>query len=195
MAEYSVDKNKRILVRVGEFVHAGEAMTDGVVSSHDILRISGEKALHKYIVSEVQQVYRRQGVSIADKHIEIIVSQMLRQVKIIDSGDTKFIDGDLVSKRHFKEENERILKLGGEPAIAEPVLLGITRAAIGSDSVISAASFQETTKVLTEASIAAKTDTLDDLKENVVLGRMIPVGTGLYHHKKFKYHANDTKES
>ena len=194
VAEYSVDKNKRILVRAGEFVHAGEAMTDGVVSSHDILRISGEKALHKYIVSEVQQVYRRQGVNIADKHIEIIVSQMLRQVKIIDSGDTKFIDGDLISKRHFKEENERILKLGGEPAIAEPVLLGITRAAIGSDSVISAASFQETTKVLTEASIAAKTDTLDDLKENVVLGRMIPVGTGLYHHKKFKYSVRDTKE-
>ena len=195
VAEYSVDKNKRILVRAGEFVHAGEAMTDGVVSSHDILRISGEKALHKYIVSEVQQVYRRQGVNIADKHIEIIVSQMLRQVKIIDSGDTKFIDGDLISKRHFKEENERILKLGGEPAIAEPVLLGITRAAIGSDSVISAASFQETTKVLTEASIAAKTDTLDDLKENVVLGRMIPVGTGLYHHKKFKYSVQDAKES
>lgn len=195
VAEYPVDKNKRIFVRVGEFVHAGEAMTDGVVSSHDILRISGEKALHKYIVSEVQQVYRRQGVNIADKHIEIIVSQMLRQVKIIDSGDTKFIDGDLISKRHFKEENDRILKLGGEPAIAEPVLLGITRAAIGSDSVISAASFQETTKVLTEASIAAKTDTLDDLKENVVLGRMIPVGTGLYHHKKFKYSVDETKES
>ena len=143
----------------------------------------------------MQQVYRRQGVNIADKHIEIIVSQMLRQVKIIDSGDTKFIDGDLISKRHFKEENDRILKLGGEPAIAEPVLLGITRAAIGSDSVISAASFQETTKVLTEASIAAKTDTLDDLKENVVLGRMIPVGTGLYHHKKFKYSVDEAKES
>lgn len=195
VAEYLVDKNKRILVRAGEFVHAGEAMTDGATSSHDILRISGEKALHKYIVSEVQQVYRRQGVNIADKHIEIIVSQMLRQVKIIDSGDTKFIDGDLISKRHFKEENERILKLGGEPAIAEPVLLGITRAAIGSDSVISAASFQETTKVLTEASIAAKTDTLDDLKENVVLGRMIPVGTGLYRHKKIKYRTDDTKGS
>lgn len=190
VAEYAVDKNKRILVRAGDFVHASEAMTDGVVSSHDILRIADEKALHKYIVSEVQQVYRRQGVNIADKHIEIIVSQMLRQVKIVDSGDTKFIEGDLVSKRHFKEENERILRLSGEPAIAEPVLLGITRAAIGSDSVISAASFQETTKVLTEASIAAKTDMLDDLKENVVLGRMIPVGTGLYRHKKFKYRKN-----
>lgn len=184
-SEYFVDKNKQILVHADEFVHAGEAITDGVISSHDILRISGEKELHKYIVSEVQQVYRRQGVGIADKHIEIIVSQMLRQVRIIDSGNTKFIEGDLISKRHFKEENEKTLKFGGEPAIAEPVLLGITRAAIGSDSIISAASFQETTKVLTEASIAAKKDFLEDLKENVVLGRMIPVGTGLYKNKKF----------
>lgn len=183
--EYLVDKNKQILVHAEEFVHAGEAMTDGIVSSHDILRISGEKELHKYIVSEVQQVYRRQGVSIADKHIEIIVSQMLRQVRIVDSGNTKFIEGDLISKRHFKDENEKTIRLGGEPAIAEPILLGITRAAIGSDSIISAASFQETTKVLTEASIAAKKDFLEDLKENVVLGRMIPVGTGLYKNKKF----------
>ncbi|WP_104692919.1 DNA-directed RNA polymerase subunit beta/beta' [Helicobacter pametensis] len=187
VCEYLIDKNKKILVHQNEFIHAGEAMTDGVISSHDILRISGEKELHKYIISEVQQVYRRQGVSIADKHIEIIVSQMLRQVKIVDSGDTKFIEGDLVSKRHFKEENERIQRLGGAPAIAESVLLGITRAAVGSDSIISAASFQETTKVLTEASIAAKTDRLEDLKENVVLGRMIPVGTGLYKNKKFRY--------
>ncbi|MCE3037406.1 DNA-directed RNA polymerase subunit beta/beta' [Helicobacter sp. faydin-H20] len=182
--EYLADKSKEILVRADEFIHAGEAMTEGVVSSHDILRISGEKELHKYIISEVQQVYRRQGVNIADKHIEIIVSQMLRQVRIIDSGNTKFIEGDLVSKRYFREENERILSLGGEPAVAEPILLGITRAAVGSDSIISAASFQETTKVLTEASIAGKKDFLEDLKENVVLGRMIPVGTGLHKNKK-----------
>lgn len=129
-------------------------------------------------------MYRRQGVSIADKHIEIIVSQMLRQVRILDSGDSKFIEGDLVSKKLFKEENARVIALKGEPAIAEPVLLGITRAAIGSDSIISAASFQETTKVLTEASIAMKKDFLEDLKENVVLGRMIPVGTGMYKNKK-----------
>ncbi|WP_300918946.1 DNA-directed RNA polymerase subunit beta', partial [Helicobacter rodentium] len=186
VAEYLIDKSKQILVYEGEFVHAGEAITDGVVASQDILRIGGEKELYKYIVSEVQQVYRRQGVSIADKHIEIIVSQMLRQVKIYDSGNTKFIEGDLVSKRHFREENARIIKMGGIPAIAELVLLGITRAAIGSDSVISAASFQETTKVLTEASIAAKMDHLEDLKENIVLGRMIPVGTGIYKGKKVK---------
>ena len=185
--EYVVDKNKRILVRDGEFVHAGERLTDGIVSSHDILRILGEKALHYYIVSEVQQVYRKQGVNISDKHIEVILSQMLRQIKIMDSGNTKFIIGDLISRRKFREENKRILKLGGEPALAEPVLLGITRAAVGSDSIISAASFQETTKVLTEAAIAAKVDYLEDLKENVILGRMIPSGTGIYKEKKVKF--------
>ncbi|AQW86546.1 DNA-directed RNA polymerase, beta' subunit [Campylobacter pinnipediorum subsp. caledonicus] len=179
-AEYLIDKTRQIQVRSGEFVHAGEKLTDGLISSHDILRILGEKALHYYLISEIQQVYRSQGVAIADKHIEIIVSQMLRQVKIVDSGNTNFIVGDLISRAKFKEENERIMRIGGEPAIAEPVLLGVTRAAIGSDSVISAASFQETTKVLTEASIAAKFDYLEDLKENVILGRMIPVGTGLY---------------
>jgi len=132
------------------------------------------------LISQIQQVYRSQGVAINDKHIEIIVSQMLRQVKIIDSGNTNFIIGDLVSRRKFKEENERIIKMGGEPAIAEPMLLGVTRAAIGSDSMISAASFQETTKVLTEASISGRFDYLEDLKENVILGRKIPVGTGLH---------------
>ena len=179
-----IDNSKRIQVRDGEFIHAGEKLTDGVISSHDVLKILGEKALHHYLISEIQQVYRGQGVVISDKHIEVIVSQMLRQVKVVDSGNTKFIVGDFVSKRKFKEENERILKMGGEPAIAEPVLLGVTRAAISSDSVISAASFQETTKVLTEASIAGKFDYLEDLKENVILGRMIPVGTGLYSEEK-----------
>ncbi|MDD3463089.1 MAG: DNA-directed RNA polymerase subunit beta' [Sulfurospirillaceae bacterium] len=184
--EYLVDKNTQIHVQSGEFVHAGERLTDGVISSHDILRIMGEKALHYYLISEIQQVYRGQGVTINDKHIEVIVSQMLRQVKIVDSGDTKFIVGDLISRRKFKEENEAIIRIGGEPAIAEPTLLGVTRAAVGSDSVISAASFQETTKVLTEASIAGKIDYLEDLKENVILGRMIPVGTGLYQKNKIK---------
>lgn len=184
--EYLINKNTQIHVHAGEFVHTGEKLTDGVVSSHDILRIMGEKALHYYLISEIQQVYRRQGVAISDKHIEIIVSQMLRQIKIVDSGDTKFIEGDLISRLRFNEENEKIMKIGGEPAIAEPILLGVTRAAIGSDSIISAASFQETTKVLTEASIAAKMDYLKDLKENVILGRMIPVGTGLYKENSMK---------
>ncbi|HIP30765.1 MAG TPA: DNA-directed RNA polymerase subunit beta' [Sulfurospirillum arcachonense] len=183
-AEYLVNKNIPINVNVGEFVHAGEHLTEGVVSSNDILRIMGEKELHRYIISEIQQVYRSQGVAISDKHIEIIVSQMLRQIKIVDSGDTKFIVGDLISRRKFREANEKIMQMDGEPAIAEPTLLGVTRAAIGSDSIISSASFQETTKVLTEASIAGKMDMLEDLKENVILGRMIPVGTGLYQKKE-----------
>ncbi|NVJ52241.1 MAG: DNA-directed RNA polymerase subunit beta' [Campylobacteraceae bacterium] len=186
-AEYLVEKSKQILVHEGEFVHAGEALTDGQVSPHDVLRILGEKALHYFIVSEVQQVYRSQGVNIADKHIEVILSQMLRQVSILDGGDTKFIIGDMISKKRFKIENERIIKLGGKPAIAEPLLLGITRAAVTSDSIISAASFQETTKVLTEAAISAKMDMLEDLKENVVIGRTIPVGTGLYKDQKIKF--------
>ena len=182
--EYLVDKNREILVHAGEYVQVGERLTDGLTSSHDILRIQGEKALHYYMVSEIQQVYRSQGVAISDKHIEVIISQMLRQVKIVDSGDTNFIIGDLISRRKLKEENERMVRMSGEPAIAEPTLLGVTRAAINADSIISAASFQETTKVLTEASIAGKTDYLEDLKENVILGRMIPVGTGMYKDSK-----------
>ncbi|NQY95345.1 MAG: DNA-directed RNA polymerase subunit beta', partial [Campylobacteraceae bacterium] len=189
-ADFLVEKSKNILVHDGEFVHAGEALTDGQKASHDILKILGEKALHYYIVSEVQQVYRSQGVSIADKHIEVILSQMLRQVTIFDGGDTKFIVGDMISKKRFRAENSKIVKLGGEPAIAEPLLLGITRAAVTSDSIISAASFQETTKVLTEAAISAKMDMLEDLKENVVIGRTIPVGTGLYKDQKIKFREN-----
>ncbi|WP_311337222.1 DNA-directed RNA polymerase subunit beta' [Campylobacter ureolyticus] len=188
--EHMIDKSLQIQVREGEFVHAGEKLTDGLISSQDVLRILGEKALHQYLISEIQQVYRSQGVAINDKHIEIIVSQMLRQVSILDSGNTSFIVGDLVSRRKFRAENQRVMKMGGEPAIAEPILLGVTRAAIGSDSFISAASFQETTKVLTESSISGKFDYLEDLKENVILGKMIPVGTGLYKKDKVKIKSN-----
>ena len=179
ITEQFVDKNKVALVNIGEYVHAGEKLTDGIISSHDILAALGEKALYEYIVSEVQMVYRRQGVNISDKHIEIVTSQMMRQVKIVESGDSKFIAGDIVSRRKFKEENTAVIKLGGEPSIAEPMLVGITRSAVGADSIISAASFQDTTKVLTSASIAGTVDTLEDLKENVVIGRLIPVGTGM----------------
>ena len=181
--EYIIPADRQILVHEGDFVHAGERLTDGQISSYDILAILGEKALQQYIIAEVQKVYRLQGVNINDKHIEIIINQMLRQVRIVDSGDTKFIERDLVSKKVFREENERIKKFGGEPAIAEPVLVGITRAAIQSDSFISAASFQETTRVLTEASIQGKMDYLEDFKENIVLGRVVPVGTGMFYHK------------
>ena len=179
ITEQFVDKNKTILVHAGDYVHAGEKLTDGTVSSHDILAALGEKALYEYIVSEVQMVYRRQGVNISDKHIEIVVSQMMRQVKVIESGDSKFIEGDIISTKKFQEENQSVIALGGEPAIAEPMLVGITRSAVGADSIISAASFQDTTKVLTSASIAGTVDMLEDLKENVVIGRLIPVGTGM----------------
>ena len=178
--EYFVDKSHEAVVNAGDFVHAGERLTSGIISSHELLRIMGVKALYNYLVSEVQQVYRSQGVNIADKHIEVIFTQMLRQIKIVKSGDTKFIEGDLVSKSKFKVENEKIIRLGGRPAIAEPFLVGITRAAVAADSIISAASFQDTTKVLTEAAVSAKVDDLNDLKENVIIGRTIPVGTGIY---------------
>ncbi|MCK5294601.1 MAG: DNA-directed RNA polymerase subunit beta', partial [Arcobacteraceae bacterium] len=190
-SENLIEKSREILVREGEFVHAGEQLTDGQKASHDILKILGEKALNEFIVSEVQGVYRGQGVSIADKHIEVILSQMLRQVNITDSGNTKFVVGDMVSKKRFVLENKRILKMNGEPALAEPVLLGITRAAVTSDSIISSASFQETTKVLTEAAISSKMDMLTDLKENVVIGRTIPVGTGLYRDQKVVFSTNN----
>jgi len=182
--EYFVDKQLTAQVTTGEFVHAGERLTDGHISSHELLRIMGVKALYNYLVSEVQQVYRRQGVNIADKHIEVIFTQMLRQIKIVSSGDTKFIQGDLISQKKFREENVKIMRLGGEPAIAEPFLVGITRAAVSADSIISAASFQDTTKVLTEAAVSAKIDDLTDLKENVIIGRTIPVGTGVYNNQE-----------
>ena len=189
--EYFVPKTLAALVHTGEFVHAGERLTDGIISSHEILRILGAKSLYNYLVSEVQQVYRRQGVNIADKHIEVIFTQMLRQVKIVNSGDTKFIIGDLISRKKFQEENVKILRLGGEPAIAEPHLVGITRAAVSADSIISAASFQDTTKVLTEAAVSAKMDDLTDLKENVIIGRTIPVGTGMYKDENMIFEVNE----
>ncbi len=192
--EYIIDKNRTILVRAGDYVHVGEKLTDGQISSHDLLEVLGEKALYQYIVSEVQQVYRRQGVNIDDKHIEVIISQMLRQVRVVESGDTKFIEGDLISKRRFIEENEKIISRGGRPAIAEPILVGITRAAVEADSIISAASFQNTTKVLTTASIAGAVDRLEDLKENVVIGRLVPVGTGMLEKAKITLQKHDNEE-
>ncbi|MDT8338461.1 MAG: DNA-directed RNA polymerase subunit beta' [Sulfurimonas sp.] len=188
--EYFVDKSHTAVVNTGDFVHAGERLTSGIISSHELLRIMGVKALYNYLVSEVQQVYRSQGVNISDKHIEVIFTQMLRQIKIVKSGDTKFIEGDLISKTKFAQENEKIIKLGGRPAIAEPFLVGITRAAVSADSIISAASFQDTTKVLTEAAVSAKVDDLNDLKENVIIGRTIPVGTGIYKDQQIVFEYN-----
>lgn len=152
---------------------------DGSANPHDILRIRGVKELAKYLVDEVQEVYRLQGVSINDKHIEVIVRQMLRQVSVTEAGESNFLLGEHVERWRFEEENERIVQAGGRPATAEPLLLGITKASLSTESFISAASFQETTKVLSDAAVAGKVDYLKGLKENVIMGRLIPAGTGL----------------
>jgi DNA-directed RNA polymerase subunit beta' len=177
--EYLIPKGKHISVHEGDYVKAGEPLMDGSSNPHDILTILGEKALAKYLVDEVQEIYRLQGVRINDKHIEVIVRQMLRRVRIKDVGDTEFLIGDQVEKWRFEEENERVLAEEGQPAVAEPLLLGITKASLSTESFISAASFQETTKVLTEAAINGKVDRLIGLKENVIMGRLIPAGTGV----------------
>jgi DNA-directed RNA polymerase subunit beta' len=185
--EYLIPKGKHISVHEGDYVKAGEPLMDGSSNPHDILTILGEKALAKYLVDEVQEIYRLQGVRINDKHIEVIVRQMLRRVRIKEVGDTDFLIGDQVEKWRFEEENERVLAQDGQPAVAEPLLLGITKASLSTESFISAASFQETTKVLTEAAINGKVDRLVGLKENVIMGRLIPAGTGVP-----KYNSMDT---
>jgi DNA-directed RNA polymerase subunit beta' len=177
--EYLIPKGKHIGVHEGDMIKAGEPLMEGSSNPHDILTILGEKALAKYLVDEIQEIYRLQGVRINDKHIEAIVRQMLRRVRIKEVGDTDFLVGDQIEKWRFDEENTRVLEKGGEPAIAEPLLLGITKASLSTESFISAASFQETTRVLTEAAINGKVDRLVGLKENVIMGRLIPAGTGL----------------
>jgi len=177
--EYMVPKGKHVSVHEGDFVKAGEALMDGPSNPHDILRVLGDKALARYLVDEIQEVYKLQGVKINDKHIEVIVRQMLKRVKIKEVGDTHFLVDDQVEKFVFEEENARVMKEGGKPAIGEPLFLGITKASLITDSFISAASFQETTKVLTQAAVAGKVDYLKGLKENVIMGRLIPAGTGL----------------
>jgi DNA-directed RNA polymerase subunit beta' len=177
--EYLIPKGKHVSVHENDVVRAGEQLMDGNTNPHDILKVLGEKALAQYLVDEIQQVYRLQGVRIHDKHIEVIVRAMLRWVKIIDPGDTRFLPEDQVEKWQFEDENARVMQEGGQPAVAEPQLLGITKASLSTDSFISASSFQETTKILTEASISGKIDFLRGLKENVIMGRLIPAGTGL----------------
>ncbi|WP_029893967.1 DNA-directed RNA polymerase subunit beta' [Desulfohalovibrio reitneri] len=176
--EYLIPKGKHITVTEGDFVEAGELLTEGYPELHDILKIKGEKHLARYLVEEIQDVYRFQGVAINDKHIETIVRQMLKKVSITDPGDTNFLVGEQVDKMRFMHENNRCTGEGLKPAVAEPLVLGITQASLTTDSFISAASFQETTKVLTEASLAGKEDHLRGLKENVIVGRLIPAGTG-----------------
>ena len=181
---YDIPKGKHIAVHEGDFVRAGEALMGGSSNPHDILKIKGEKELAKYLLDEVQEVYRLQGVSINDKHIEVIVRQMLRWVRVTEVGDTDFLIGEQVEKHVFETANQKAEEDGKKPARCEPILLGITKASLSTESFISAASFQETTKVLTEASISGKTDRLMGLKENVIMGRLIPAGTGM---PKYRY--------
>ena len=178
--EYLIPSGKHISVREGDRVKAGEALMGGSPNPHDYLAVLGDRELQRYLVNEVQEVYRLQGVTINDKHIEIIVRQMLRRVRIEEVGGTEFVVGELVDKFVFQEENDEAgCAQGKAPATAQPVLLGITKASLSTDSFISAASFQETTRVLTEAAISGKVDDLRGLKENVIVGRLIPAGTGL----------------
>jgi DNA-directed RNA polymerase subunit beta' len=176
---YDIPKGKHIAVHDGDYVRAGEPLMGGSSNPHDILRIKGKKELAKYLLDEVQEVYRLQGVSINDKHIEVIIRQMLRWVRVKDVGDTDFLIGEQVEKHIFDAENAKMAESGKNPAMAEEMLLGITKASLSTESFISAASFQETTKVLTEAALSGKTDRLRGLKENVIMGRLIPAGTGL----------------
>jgi DNA-directed RNA polymerase subunit beta' len=180
---YSIPFGSRLKVKAGDVVEAGDELTEGSINPNDILKIKGAKGVQAYLLKEVQMVYRLQGVEISDKHIEVIIRQMLKKCKIEEAGDTELLPGSLVDIHHFDSENERVLKAGKKPATAKRVLLGITKASLATDSFLSAASFQETTRVLTEAAIKGKTDPLLGLKENVIIGKLIPAGTGMKRYK------------
>ncbi|MBS3818670.1 DNA-directed RNA polymerase subunit beta' [bacterium] len=194
--EYFIPKGAHLSVGDGERVKAGTALMDGAVNPHDILKVLGEKELAKYLVRELQEVYRLQGVSINDKHMEVIIRQMMRWVKVEEVGDTDFLVDEQVDKFVFQEENEKIIQNGGKPAKARPLLLGITKSSLSTDSFIAAASFQETTRILTEASLYGKVDHLRRLKENIIMGRIIPAGTGyrFYHDVKLAEEEKEKKE-
>jgi len=176
---YQVPASARMMVTNGRKVLAGTQLTEGSISPQDILEVQGPEAVQKYLVAQVQSVYRSQGVGINDKHVEVIVRQMLRKVKIEDAGDTELLPGELVDRFVFEDINARVLAQDGQPAIAKAVLLGVTKASLNTDSFLAAASFQETTRVLTEAAISGKKDRLLGLKENVIIGKLIPAGSGL----------------
>jgi DNA-directed RNA polymerase subunit beta' len=189
-----IPMTKRLLVRDGDTVEAGEALCVGLTDPHDVLHILGESTLQRYLMDEIQQVYRLQGVSINDKHIGVIVRQMLRKVEIRSVGDTKFIHGQMVDKYRFHEENDRVIAEGGQPAVAQPLFQGITKASLNIDSFLSAASFQETTRVLTNAAIAGSTDYLRGLKENIIIGHPIPAGTGMKRYRNIKLYDEDRQD-
>jgi len=181
---YEVPAGKHLRVHEGDRVRAGDRLSEGPVNPHDILRIKGPRAVQEYLLNEVQEVYRLQGVKINDKHIGVIVKQMLQKVRVMEPGDTEFLEGEHVDRQVFRDENERAKKKKDSPASAEPLLLGITKASLTTQSFISAASFQETTRVLTDASIRGAKDDLLGLKENIIIGHLIPAGTGMYRYQE-----------
>jgi DNA-directed RNA polymerase subunit beta' len=183
---YGVSKRVKLLVEEGDHVEVGQKLVQGATNPHDVLRILGQRAVQVHLVGEVQKVYNSQGVSIHDKHIEIIIRQMLRRVTIIESGDAELLPGELVERGRFEQENRRVVSEGGHPASGRPQLMGITKASLATDSWLSAASFQETTRVLTDAAIHAKSDPLLGLKENVIIGKLIPAGTGLPRYRNIR---------
>jgi DNA-directed RNA polymerase subunit beta' len=184
--EYPIPLGKHLRVHEGDRVKAGDRLCEGAIDPHDILRIKGENAVQEYMLNEIQAVYRLQGVTINDKHVEVIVSQMLRKVRIERLGNTDFLEGDEVDRKELRKANEKVLADGGEPATFKPLLLGITKASLTTESFLSAASFQETTKVLSKAAVEGKTDMLTGLKENLIMGNLIPAGTGSRMYRKFK---------
>jgi len=185
---------RHLLIREGDHVEAGEMLCDGHFDPHDILQILGENALQRYMMNAVQEVYRLQGVGINDKHIGVIIRQMMRKVEITAVGDTNFIFGQQVDKHRFHEENAKVVREGGQPAVARPLLLGITRASLNIDSFFSAASFQETTRVLTNAAIEGSVDYLRGLKENVIIGHPIPAGTGMKKYRALKLYDENRED-
>jgi DNA-directed RNA polymerase subunit beta' len=191
---YLIPRGLHILVQEGSDVIAGQQLCDGPIIPHDILRVKGESAVQVYLLNEVQEVYRLQGVPIADKHIEIIIKQMLKKVNIVESGDTVFLENEVIDRSQVIQENKRVVAEGGEPARYEPQLFGITKASLSTESFISAASFQETTKVLTTAAVEGKIDTLSGIKENVIIGNIIPAGTGFRNYTRIKPKANEGYE-
>jgi DNA-directed RNA polymerase subunit beta' len=183
---YQVPMRSRLLVKEGDHVGVGEQLIQGAINPHEVLRILGPRAVQLHLVQEVQEVYRSQGVSIHDKHIEIIVRQMLKRVNVLESGDTELLPGELVERPRFEELNRTVVAEGGQPASGRPVLMGITKASLATESWLSAASFQETTRVLTQAAIEAKSDPLQGLKENVIIGKLIPAGTGMPQYRNIR---------
>src|SRR5690606_15632702 len=197
--EYAVTYGSRIRVTEGQHIEAGDELADGSIDPKEMLRIKGVRGVQNYILQEVQRVYRNQGVEINDKHVEVMIKQMLRKIRIVLSGDTSLLPGSFVDMHEYESANLEAILAGKEPAIAKPVLLGITKASLETDSFLSAASFQETTRVLTDAAIKGKVDQLLGLKENVIIGKLIPAGTGMQRYRNIRFQgmedANDSDQN